>query len=385
MRRLLPTFAAALFALGLGVSATRHVVAEPAAAPLVAGEHAKVSMAAFVGPRRALLGGIPSWVLRPGGNPASVDLNFAQGLYYQANAPGCRSALACITTSRASVGTNLLPVSPNGFAFTTFPANIPRFSPSFGSYNGGLLVYQSVENFLLSSGAPATQTTASLAAGTYTLWINGSGTATPSAGTATGCTGFAAASQGVVDTFACTGAGTITVTVSGSLNEFQLDNTPFGGAYCPTTSSVQTCAADMIALTTFPGAYPAYWLYASGTPAAPTSFATNQRLLTIGSSGATPVNISLIYRAASSGQGAVANGGTGGTTSSWAFNGALNVNPVLSQGSFLKSALAVTGASAMSQLDIGVRPDGALQFNGTIARIAYGQGTTLPSTVGTGP
>src|SRR5581483_8605440 len=47
------------------------------------------------------------------------------------------------------------------------------------------------------------QTSASLATGTYTLWCNGSGSVTPSGGTAT-ITGAAAASQGAPNTFTVT-------------------------------------------------------------------------------------------------------------------------------------------------------------------------------------
>lgn len=77
-------------------------------------------------------------------------------------------------------------------------------------------------NILTTTGTPATQTTPYLDTGTYTLHVDGSGSALASGGTAT-ITGASSASNGVDNTFTITVAGTVTVTVTGTLTFFQLE------------------------------------------------------------------------------------------------------------------------------------------------------------------
>lgn len=198
--------------------------------------------------------------------PGTVaDLNFSRGQYLSPKGP--------LSTTRASIGTNLLPTSPNGASYTTFPNNVARITPGLGD-----LVEESRTDFLLNATAPATQTTGSLANGTYTLWVNGSGSATmstPGSGAATGC-GTAAATQGTSASFTLTGtAGGCTVTVAGSLNEFQLEKNP-GTASCPTSfiptaGATVTRAADVASVSIPSVANPSLWV--SGTPECPGSYA----------------------------------------------------------------------------------------------------------------
>ena len=152
---------------------------------------------------------------------------------------------APVTVSRNSIATTGLFTDAPGSTYTTCAVNTPCFRPN------GLMSFQGATNYLLNSDSPATQTTGSLTAGTYTLWVIGTGTATPSAGTATGCTGFATTSAGTPTNFTCTGAGTVTVTVSGSLNRFQLENTlgnlsNYATSYIPTTSAPVTRQPDVM-------------------------------------------------------------------------------------------------------------------------------------------
>jgi hypothetical protein len=112
-------------------------------------------------------------------------MDFANQQYY-----GC-SPTGCLSISRASSGTNLLPSSASGFSYSTLGTNVLRITPTLG-----LLIEEPRTNQLLNSTAPATLTTGSLANGTYTLWVNGSGSATMSAGTATGC-GTGTATNGI--------------------------------------------------------------------------------------------------------------------------------------------------------------------------------------------
>jgi hypothetical protein len=176
--------------------------------------------------------GVPGWVL----SGASVDLDFANGRYFG----GTLASLLSIT--RASNETDLLPSSASGYVYNTFGSNVLAISPTFG-----LLIFEARTNQLLNSTAPATQTTASLGTGTYTLWVNGSGSATPSGGTAT-ITGAAAATNGAPNTFTVTVAGTVTVTVGGSLNFFQLEAGAFGTSGIVTAGATATRAADVVSI-----------------------------------------------------------------------------------------------------------------------------------------
>jgi hypothetical protein len=180
----------------------------------------------------------------PGGGPvaATIDCRFI-GIPNGSSPSGSLQTnplCAPITVNRASIETTGLYTDAPGSTYTTCASNVPCFEPS------GLMVFQNATNYLLNSDSPATQTTTSLAAGTYALWVIGTGSATPSAGTITGCTGFAATAAGTPTVFTCTGSGTVTVTVSGSLTRFQLENSSFATSYIPTTSAPVTRLWDEV-------------------------------------------------------------------------------------------------------------------------------------------
>lgn len=103
----------------------------------------------------------------------------------------------------------------------------------------GSVVEAAATQYLGVTGTPATQTTASLGTGTYTLWCEGTGSCIASAGTAT-ITGAAAASAGAPDQFEVTVAGTVTVTVTGSLTTFNLTNTPYQTSYIANAGAAGT-------------------------------------------------------------------------------------------------------------------------------------------------
>lgn len=105
----------------------------------------------------------------------------------------------------------------------------------------GALVEAAATQYLGVTGTPATQTTASLGTGTYTLWVEGTGSALASAGTAT-ISGEAAATEGSHNTFTVSGAGTVTVTVTGSLTFFQLENSPYPTQRIDNAGAVGTSA-----------------------------------------------------------------------------------------------------------------------------------------------
>jgi hypothetical protein len=176
---------------------------------------------------------------------------------------------------RAAAATDLSPTSASGFPYANFAANQLVRTP-----NVGALFFMARTNLLLNSTAPATQTTASLANGTYTLWVNGSGSATMSAGTATGC-GTGAATQGIPVNFTTSGAaGTCTVTVAGSLNAFQLELGTFGTPLIVTAGATLARAADVV---TYPMQFStsSQTLYGEGFTSAPLAYTTAKVLASI--------------------------------------------------------------------------------------------------------
>lgn len=197
---------------------------------------------------------LPSFILQTSPAP-QFDLNFVTGQYWKSPLLLTSPPL---TFTRASVGTDLLPSSPASSTFTTFASGVMRITPGLG-----LLIERQRTNNLLNSTVPATQTTGALANGTYTLWVNGSGTATSAAGTAVGA-GFGAASQGTPNVFTITNPGTVVVTVAGSLNSFQLELGSYGTSLIVTGAVTATRAADSASLNSstawlFSG--PAGWIY----------------------------------------------------------------------------------------------------------------------------
>lgn len=219
----------------------------------------------------------PFWILNPG-NPPAFDLDFMRGRYWVNNTLQTTPS-TFLNCSRITTGaTDLLPSSSSGAAFNTYGANTLRFNTF-----RGLIVEEARLNNLLNSTAPVTQTTASLGIGTYTLWVNGSGSATASVGTATAAALPLVSTQGVPQTFAITVAGTIVVTVAGSLNAFQLELGDFGTSLISTAGATATRNADVVTIS--PAFFPTFGagltIYGQGNPFAPTAESVQQFLLTV--------------------------------------------------------------------------------------------------------
>lgn len=145
-----------------------------------------------------------------------------------------------ITFTRSSGATSALYTDAAAALFTTYTSNQPRLSTL------GLLIEQSATNYLLNSGVPATQTTGSLGTGTYVFFCNGTGSVTSSLGTAT-ATGVGAitCSLGTFQTISVTVAGTLTFTVSASVNWFDLQGQSFPTSHIVTAGATATRSVDV--------------------------------------------------------------------------------------------------------------------------------------------
>lgn len=156
----------------------------------------------------------------------------------------------------------------------------------------------------------------------------------------------------------------------------QIEAGSFATTPIPTTSAAATRGADVVTLTTVPPIGASYTLQANGTPQSPITNAANQFMANV--SDGTNTNRGSALRFLSTGSLGIAATGTGGTTANYAVNGQLNPGTtVVAQGALGKAALAQTGASGMTTVTIGARPDGGAQWNGTIAQVALWPTTAL--------
>lgn len=179
---------------------------------------------------RAITGGQAFVPLQIAGSTAALDLDFRTGNYVGI------SGLSAFSVTRTGPSSSGLPEDATGSSYIAYPANTARIVSG-----SGLLVEETKTQYLGVTDAPATQTTASLGTGSYTLWVIGTGSATPSAGTAT-ITGAAAATAGSPNTFTVTVSGTVVVTVSGSLTRFQLENGSTTTSYIPNHAAAGSTA-----------------------------------------------------------------------------------------------------------------------------------------------
>lgn len=158
--------------------------------------------------------------------------------------------------SPASAGLTFTRASSAGYTnasgnWVTALTNTPRVAHHpLSGLPLGLMLEETRTNYLLNSTAPASQTI-SLSSGTYTLWLEGTGSCTCTAGSAIGSS-FGTATAALPITFALTTAGTVVFTVSGSVSRFQCENSFTPSSFIATTGASATRSGDFCSLSNAP-------------------------------------------------------------------------------------------------------------------------------------
>jgi hypothetical protein len=300
---------------------------------------------------------------------APLDLNFAR---YKTLDPR-------ITFTRASSGTYV----DSAGALQTAATNEARFThdPTTGE-SLGLLVEEQRTNLLLNSATLSTQNVTVAAAahtlsftGTGTITLSGTSTAGPLVGAGIG------ESNRVKLTFTPT-AGTLTLTVSGTVSNAQLESGAFATSYIPTTTSAVTRAADVASIS---GSNFSSWYrqdegsFLCSSALGPLA-ATNRAGFDV-NDGST--NNRIILRVATTGNADQLTVRFGGTTvatiatgsspavSRHAIGSATDNFAICRNGSDAIADTSVSAPSGCSQLLIGSAFGGGEYINGTIRRLTY--------------
>jgi hypothetical protein len=188
-------------------------------------------------PRRPLL--MPAWarnsLWRQAAAVPSLDLNFAV----------TKNVGPLVSFTRASTATYI----DSAGTLQTAAVDVPRFdhNPTTGE-SLGLLVEDQRTNLLLNTATLSTQSV-TVTAVAHTLSFYGSGTVTLSgASTAGPAVGSGAFPARTTLTFTPS-AGTLTLTVTGSVTSAQLEAGAFATSYIPTTTAAATRNADVANIT----------------------------------------------------------------------------------------------------------------------------------------
>ena len=159
--------------------------------------------------------------------------------YYTCTAAGTTAASAPTYTDSGVQPTD-------GDAVFTYAGRYSNLATSTVNHYPAVLTEKVATQQLLNSDVTATQTTGSLATGDYVLWQNGSGSSDLTAGTATIST-TGSATDGSPLTFTVSGAGTVTVTITGGPpDEFQLEGGSTPSSFITSAGAVVTRPADAL-------------------------------------------------------------------------------------------------------------------------------------------
>lgn len=219
----------------------------------------------------------------------------------------------------------------------TAAINIPRitYNPSTLAHVG-LLLEAAATNILLNSATLSTQSVTSTAAA-YTLSFQGTGTVTLTGTSTAGPLVGTSATNILSLTFTPT-AGTLTLTVSGSVTRAQLELGSVATSYIPTTGTTVTRSADVVTGTGF--------IYSSLPEAAGTLLVKPETLATQNVTvSATPYTISF------TGTGSIVLSGVG--SGSLAGTGTSNRVSLTFTPTAGTLTITVTGSVKLAQLELG--------------------------------
>jgi len=306
----------------------------------------------------------------------SLDLRFADNKSLVDAVTGA----SLVTFTRASSGTFV----DSAGVLQTAATNVPRFdhNPATGE-SLGLLVEEAMTNLLVGSAAPATQNVTVTAVahtlhftGTGTITLTGASTAGPLVGTGTG------EANRVSLTFTPT-AGALTLTVSGTVTNAQLEAGAFRTSYILNVNTPLgvTRAADVASITG--SAFSSWYSQSEGTMFANAAIAgvTGASQIIVQLNNGTESNRMMVLRRSDqTASFTVTDGGSAqaefGTVS---ISGSTS-NAIAATYKTNDFAMAVRGLAAetdslgtvpaISQLNIGNRIGGTY-LNGTIRRLTY--------------
>lgn len=289
------------------------------------------------------------------------------------------SAMSRLTFTRASSASYFDAAG----AMQTATTSVPRFDTNPTTLVPcGFLIEESRTNLLLGSAAPVTQN-CTVAATPYTLSFYGTGTVTLSGvSTAGPLVGSGAYPTRSTLTFTPT-AGTLTLTVSGTVEYANLEPGSFATSWIPTTGATATRAADVCSALTSSFAFNA----AAGTLVSTfTPYAlggSDREVANIGDG--TAANFISVFISSASGKVA-----SGAMFTSGANQGRIDAAAAFAANTLTKAAYAwaasdraisgnggAPGTSAtasiptVTTLTVGSRPGGTVPYNGWISSLSY--------------
>ena len=269
---------------------------------------------------------------------------------------------------------------------TTSASAAPRFdhNPTTGE-SLGLLIEESRTNILLNSATLSTQSVTTSATA-YTLSFYGTGTVTLSGTSTAGPLAGTGANDRVTLTFTPT-AGTLTLTVTGTVSNAQLEAGSFPTSYIPTTGTALTRSADDVSISG--SNFSSWYNQSEGTVFAESKVqdftATNFPRIASLDRGDGSANFAAIVRSsainkveysvfAGTGQAVgLQPPSTFTSGSSFRAAGIYKVDDFIAAANGTLSPVDTTGSvpTSLTTLGIGMQGNGTLHYNGTIRRLTY--------------